>query len=354
MIYDIAVIGLGSAGASFARLVDSRRYRVIAFDRKDPLCPEKCAKPCGGLLSPDALRTLAKFGLPIPGEVVASPQIFFVKTIDMDRCLTRNYPRFYLNIDRAKFDLWLMSLIPDSVTVCSGSVVTHIRKAGDTYEITYHRGGREDTVTAKHVVGADGAGSIASRTFFHGGKKSLKLAIQEWFAYDSQNPFFSCIFDRQNSGSYSWSLSKNGYFIFGGAYDLHGAREAFKRQKQKLREYDIDLPVPARREACLVKRLRSMRDIHLGREGVLLLGEAAGFISPSSLEGISGALDSAYYLSRVFNMGRADILGQYRKVTRKMRLKYALKIFKAAILCNPLLRGLIMKSGIRSIRMVNS
>lgn len=352
MIYDIAVIGLGPAGASFARLVDSQKYKVIAFDKKDACFPDRYAKPCGGLLSPDALRALSRFGLPIPGEVIASPQIFYVKTIDMDRGLTRNYSRFYLNIDRQKFDHWLVSLIPQSVTVYGGSTVTGIRKTGDAYEVNYRHDGLEYTITAKYVVGADGARSIVSKTFVDPNRKNLLLSIQEWFSYDSQNAFFSCVFDRQNSGSYSWSLSKNGYFIFGGAYDIHRARDTFEQQKATLIAYGVNLPEPVRREACFVKRLRSVSDIRLGAEEVLLLGEAAGFISPSSFEGISGALNSAYQLSRVFNAGRTDILRGYRKAAWKMRLKYTLKIFKASVLCNRFLRGLIMKSGIKSIRLV--
>ena len=236
MTYDIAVIGLGPAGASFARLVDSNRYKVIAFDRKDAGHPEMHAKPCGGLLSPDALRALARFNLPIPEGVVAAPQIFYVKTIDMDSGITRNYPRFYLNIDRRRFDLWLMSLIPERVTVCAGAEVTRIRKTGNTYEIDYRRGSREDTIKAGYIVARpDGARSVVYRTFFCSSKRSLMLSIQEWYPHDGHNPFFSCIFDNENSGSYAWSLSKNGFFIFGGAYDIRGARRAFNNQKQKLK-----------------------------------------------------------------------------------------------------------------------
>jgi len=352
MLYDIAIVGLGPAGASLARLVDSKRWRVIAFDRRDPRFPERCAKPCGGLLSPDALRVLARFNLAIPEGVIASPQIFSVKTIDLDRHITRHYPRFYLNIDRQKFDLWLMSLIPESVTLCPGSVVTSVRRAGDIYEITCRTQGREDTISARYVVGADGARSVVARMLFGPRQESLLLALQEWTRCDGQNPFFSCIFYRRNPESYSWSLCKGGFFLFGGAYPLHGARRIFEGQKERLREYGIGPSAPARREACLVRRLHRLGDIRLGSGNALLIGEAAGFISPSSFEGISGALQSAYLLSRVLNAGKGRVLRQYGRTTRKLRVRYALKIVKAAVLCSPLLRFLIMKSGIRSIRIM--
>ncbi len=348
MVYDIAVIGLGPAGASFARLVDSRKFRVIAFDRKDASQPECWTKSCGGLLSPDALRALARFDLPIPDGVLTSPQIFSVRTLDLDSGLLRWYPRFYLNIDRSKFDLWLMSLIPDTVTVCSGAVVTSLQKAGDTYEVTWREGGIEKSILSRYVVGADGARSVVEKRCGGRGKDSLLLSLQEWYPHEGQSPFFSCVFDTCNPGSYSWSLCKGSRCVFGGAYGLRDAREAFEAQKEKLRRQGMALPEPLRREACFVRRLRRPRDICLGRGNALLIGEAAGFVSPSSLEGISGALMSAYRLSLAFRKD-GSVLRNYRRETLGMRLKYTLKIAKAAVLCSPLLRRIVMRWGVASI-----
>jgi flavin-dependent dehydrogenase len=92
----------------------------------------------------------------------------------------------------------------------------------------------------------------------------------------------------------------------------------------------------------------------LGRGRVFALGEAAGFVSPSSFEGISGALDSAYLLSRVFNAGERNLLIRYQKATRKLRAKLVIKILKSRILGHRLLRRLIMASGIKHISLIDS
>lgn len=352
-MYDIVIVGLGPAGANFARLIDTTKYRVAAIDKKDTADSETFRKPCGGLLAPDAQRSLAKLNLPLPGQVLVSPQIFYVKTIDMDNNLSRNYQRFYINIDRHKFDLWMMSLIPTEVDLFCGNTVTDIQQKDGFYEIHYTKEHNKQTIRAKHIVGTDGANGIVSRSFFSKREEALKLSIQEWYEQSSGVPFFSCVFDSKNSDSYSWSLSKEGYFIFGGAYDKREAKIEFESQKQKLKSYGIDLCKPIKREACFLYRLRRARDFVLGKGNIVMLGEAAGFISPSSFEGISGALNSSYILSCLFNESCQDILKRYKKATRKLRAKYVLKILKSRILDNRVLRKLIMKSGMQSMEVVN-
>ena len=95
-----------------------------------------------------------------------------------------------------------------------------------------------------------------------------------------------------------------------------------------------------------------MKDFCTGKEGVFLLGEAAGFISASSFEGLSSAMLSGKILADAF-AGENDlkkVQKKYHKDTRKLRLKLRVKSVKRAILCSPFMRKLIMKSGIESIK----
>ena len=111
--FDIAVIGAGPAGATLARLLDSR-FRVLLIDGKDS-SPESFSKVCGGLLSPDAQKAFAEFDLTLPKDILVDPQIFSVRTIDLQSRTERHYQRFYMNLDRRRFDLWLESLVPENV-----------------------------------------------------------------------------------------------------------------------------------------------------------------------------------------------------------------------------------------------
>ena len=124
--FDVAIIGLGPAGSALARKL-AGKMQVIALDKKHQCGTEGFSKPCGGLLAPDAQRSFIRDGLTLPVDVIANPQIFSVKTVDVAASLTRNYQRSYININRHAFDLWMKSLIPASVEVYHDSLC---RKSG--------------------------------------------------------------------------------------------------------------------------------------------------------------------------------------------------------------------------------
>ena len=83
--------------------------------------------------------------------------------------------------------------------------------------------------------------------------------------------------------------------------------------------------------------------------GAYLIGEAAGFISASSFEGLSSAMLSAKLLADAFIKNGKNVKKAYKRKTISLKLKLYSKAIKRAILCNPLTRKIIMKSGIQSI-----
>lgn len=382
--YDIAIIGLGPAGATLARLLDPR-FRVIAIDKKtlepsDPIAvssndtavaapsdlPSASSrafrKPCGGLLSPDAQRSLAAFDITLPADILVSPQIFSVRVVDLPHDITRYYQRCYVNMDRHRFDQWLIGLIPETVHMELGATVSSVRARNDVsaraegFAITYvDAHGMPKTVTSRIVVGAEGAFSHVRRLMYPNEKRHVYTSIQQWFKDANPSPFYSCIFDPEVTDCCSWTISKDGYFIFGGAYPRKAAREAFENQKARLAERGFCFGEPLRTEACEVVRPAAPSDFKCGRNGAFLVGEAAGFISASSLEGISFAFDSARALADVLNRCGCDASAnrRYARATAGLRSKALAKIAKSRIIDSPHLRGLIMRFGIGTIKMAS-
>jgi len=348
--YDIIIIGAGPAGATLARLLDSNSYRVLLLDGQ----PLRKAKPCGGLLAPDAQKALACFELTLPKSVLVSPQIFAVKTIDLGSGRIRYYPRSYVNLDREKFDRWLLGLVPDSVEILSANCLSVCRSAGGFSLKIRDAAGSEKALHSTYVVGADGANSLLRRSLFPRQKMDAYVSIQQWFKAGDRNPFYSCIFDPETSDSCSWSIHKDEYFIFGGAFAAHACREAFERQKEKLRAYGFHFGEVLRTEACQVLRPHGPGSFCLGADNAFLLGEASGLISPSSLEGISSAILSATWLSQALNVDPEHALAQYRHSSRGLRMKLWAKCAKRWFMYEPLPRSLIMASGLSSIDVIPS
>ena len=350
-MYDIAVIGLGPAGSFFVSHI-GKDYKVIAIDKKIPDGNSGFHKPCGGLLAPDAQRVLSRFNITLPKDILVSPQIFSVRTIDVKYGLTRYYQRHYINLDRHKFDLWLISKIPDYIETHNNAVCTSITPAGDGYNIVYSENGESRTVWARYLVGADGAASIVRRTLYKDFHIRTYLSIQQWFPDSHDTPFYSCIFDSDITDSYAWGLSKDGCFIFGGAFSVKTGKQDFEALKKKLLPYGFHLDNPVKTEACLILRPFGPRNYCYGDNNAFLIGEAAGFISPSSLEGISYAIDSGYLLSQCFNKSTQSPYWAYRRGTRKIRLKLLMKYLKRPFMYHPFARRIIMKSGLSSISVI--
>ncbi len=348
-IYDAVVIGSGPAAAAFLYSV-SDKFDIAFITKK------ASRKVCGGLLSPSAVKALAKMGLEVPENVRVSPDIKVIRTMDLSDGFTRYYPRDYVNIDREKFDCWLMSLSAEKCDAYGG-VCIGFERVGEIYKVKYLDGNEEKMLLSRSIIGGDGANSVIRRSFAgENARSDMYIAIQQWFSASEckgheGHDAFSCVFDSSVSDSYAWSFTKDDKIAFGGAYPKRNSRERFESEKRKLEKFGIFFGEPLSTEACNVVFGKRRQKFVLGakNEPIYLIGEAAGLISPSSLEGISSALISGFELGKIFASDRSVLTG-YKKKVRRLRLKLRFKRFKSFVLCTPILRFLVMRSGITAVR----
>ncbi|MCX7748580.1 MAG: FAD-binding protein [Clostridia bacterium] len=354
-MFDIAIIGAGPAGATLARLI-GKSYKVLLIDKRelnDSGIRGGISKCCGGLVAPDAQKIIAELGLGLPQEVLVGPQLFAVRTIDLENSIERYYQRFYINIDRDKFDKWLVSLIPKEVDARFGCSFKTYERTENGFKLRLLKDGREYIENAKIMVGADGAFSILSRQT--SGRRPLArsyISIQEWFEGQSLKPYFSAIFDREVTDFYSWTIPKGDVLIVGSA--MHEGKDAiskFELLKRKLTDYGFELGNRVRKEGALILRPISAKHTLVGEAGIAYIGEAGGWISPSSAEGLSYAFKSALFLAQSLKPGLDGFLERYEKSTRSIRNNILVKNLKSPFMYNPIIRQTVMKSGIQSMDM---
>jgi flavin-dependent dehydrogenase len=353
-MYDVAIIGAGPTGATLARLIGGR-YKVLLVEKRQlPDWSENFSsiKCCGGLLAPDAQMVLSKLGLGLPRSVLAEPQLFVVKSIDIPQRLERYYQRHYINMNRKKFDSWLLSLVPSLVDIRTHCRLQSYAAQNNGFKLSLVHQKRTFVEKARILIGADGAKSkirtqSAPRHLF----PQKYVAIQEWVERKNDFPYFTSIFDRNITDYYCWTIPKGNYLLIGAALPYkEKAAEKFAQLKATLSRYGMQFGKTVFREGTLILRPLKQNQLLTGRQGITLLGEAAGWISPSSAEGFSYAFRSALMLADALRSSPDGFEKRYHEKTAKLRRNIFLKNLKSFVIFNPLLRKWIMNTGLQSIR----
>jgi len=354
-MFDVIIIGSGPSGAHCAKhLGQQNKLKVAVIDARDFDVQERSHKACGGLLSSHAQKALRHEGMMIPDELKVTPQLNKVSTYDFKNHLHRFYPRDYINMDRKKFENWLISLIPKNVTLFYSTQVVSITKTKETYQLEVIHNKQKSLLECRILVGADGADSIVSRTLFdHRQHAQRYVCMQEHhLTTDIQNSYYG-IFDESITDYYSWALQKDKTIIIGSALRIdQNVHQNFAAFKSKLKqETDLQVDDLVKSEGAIVLRPRSIHELNYHAERAALIGEASGTISPTSAEGFSYAFRSARYLSESLNRYGATekALKVYDLKCMKLRFSIALKLMKKPFMYHPLMRKWIMLSKITSI-----
>lgn len=358
MDYDVIIIGAGPAGSTLARLLSQYNMSICLLEKR-PLSSHQSftpSKACGGLLSPDAQKVMAQLGLSLPKDILETPQLFNVRTIDFDNGMERHYQRHYLNMNREKFDRFLFDRIPDTCDRICQALVKNAVCVNRCWTVTYtlKEKGSTHHIRGRFLVAADGAHSFIRRLLYPNAPVPKRyISYQEWYAFHGHMPYYTGIFDTVTTDYYSWTIQKENALILGTAIPLgKDVYKTFAHLKAKVSHHmHLSLNEPIRSESAFIERPMSLKSLLWSeKDCIAFIGEAAGAISPSSAEGISFAMKTAIALSQAMSHGLKGSSKRYCRLVRGIERTLVMKTLKCPLMYQKHIRGLVMKSGFTAIK----
>ena len=302
MLYDVAIVGAGPAGSTAAIFLSKKGFKVALIDKSD--FPRD--KPCGGGLPSHVLK---RFSNIISKDLIESHSYggtTFSPSLKYKIEYTTNKP-FTSMVLRKKFDYRLVQkAIENGADFKPGKKVNDIKITNDQGTLIFDDNTKIGT---RIIIGADGIWStVAKKTGLR--KRDIKIGFSVVEEYEVDEEIMDKYFGKrrlgyihskfQNVTGYGWVFPKKKHLNIGiGVIEYNPKNKEFNNlkeiygnylsvlKKQKLIPDNIKikkikggaLPV------CPLDKTYSNR--------VLLIGDAGGFINPTSGEGIYYAMASA-------------------------------------------------------------
>ena len=282
MMFDVVVVGGGPCGATAAHDLARAGRSVAMLDRAGRI------KPCGGAIPP---RLISDFNIP------ASQIVARITTARMISPTQRSVDipienGFVGMVDRENFDEFLrMRAVGSGAERVTGTYLRIERDVAGTHVVYRDKAtGTEQRLTGKVVIGADGARSNVAKTEVPGGDKiPYVIAYHEIIKAPAANANYDpdrcdVIYDGKISPDfYGWIFPHGTHASIGMGTGIEGvdlkAATADLRATAGLADCET-----IRREGAPIP-LRPMDRWDNGRD-VVLAGDAAGVVAPSSGEGI--------------------------------------------------------------------
>ncbi len=287
-------------------------------------------KSCGGMLNEHAQEFLAEYGR-VPRSVVSDPAWVNFRYHDWDRAIKKPTELRFANVDRRLFDDWLLSLLPSNVVVFSGTALKSVAQDETSVTAVLQRAGAPThTIRCENLIGCDGPRSTVRRAL---GAQHVAtyVTLQDYCEHPGGlEPFFDCVYLRGigDSFAYAYVVPKGNTAIVGSVF-YPGTKHPHVKHDQALNTLRGALPLGTsiKREAWVALCVRQSRDMMSGAGRILLAGEAGGFMSPTSGEGISYALNTGRLAGlSVSSSDPLKALGSYRSATARIASNISRKL----------------------------
>ena len=289
-LYDVIVVGAGPAGSTAARRCAMRGLKTLIIEKEK--LPRY--KPCAGGVSRAAVEAL---DFPLPGAIIEREcKGMRVSFGNLRNQMKRPDSVAYM-VNRSTFDAFLASKAVEAGAELHENKVCLSVEKGKQGVVVLTNGG---SLQANIVIGADGYHSRVLRSIFPGfGREEIRFClISEVPLHESKvSETFDDMVEIQygyvNKG-YAWLFPKKDSVSAGVGGLPDDARNLIGRFKSFLAEKGLN--VSSRIRGCFIPITRFKRKYHA--DGILLCGDAAGFVDSFSGEGIRFAIISGELAAR--------------------------------------------------------
>lgn len=332
MRYDVAVIGGGPSGAVAAAVLAKAGISTVLIERN-----LDNVKPCGGAIP---LGLIEEFQ--IPAELIEKKLSRMRARSPKGRIIEMHMPNGYVGmVRREKFDRYLRSEAERAGAVIVEGLVKSISHSGDGFVINTLND-KVAPLRVRKIIGADGANSKTADELHFPLNELKVIAMQQRFKYTPAIQKFSDIveiwFDGEVSPDfYGWIFPKADHLAIGtGTEDKRHNLKAL--QKRFIEKIGItDAPYLDEAAKIPMKPRKSFT-----QEKAILVGDAAGLVTPANGEGIffamrSGKLGAQAMIEHIKNK---TPLQNYEKEFRKLYapIFFGLEVLQAAYYRNDRLR----------------
>ena len=309
MLYDVAVIGGGPSGAAAAEILARAGHSTILIERK-----LDNVKPCGGAIP---LGLIEEFQ--IPDELVEKKLTRMSVRSPQGKTIFMHMPNGYVGmVRRERFDRYLREKAQKAGAVLVEALVKKIDRSSDRF--TIHLSKDLPPVEASFVIGADGANSKTADELGFPPNDLKVIAMQQRFHYsEALKPYEELVeiwFDGEVSPDfYGWIFPKTDHIAIGTGTEEH--RHNIRQLQQRFVEKIGLTEKPYLDEAAKIP-MKPRRSF--SQERAILVGDAAGLVTPANGEGIffamrSGKLGALAMIERIRNK---TPLSSYEKEFRRL------------------------------------